>query len=85
MNYEDTKVIYVGNVSYVTLPSGTHIAVSDGGKLEVVPSIPKGEPLQPYPFTGGRVPTVAAEIAIENAIKLVGALRVNGKTAEKGA
>ncbi len=74
MNYESTRVIYVAHISYVTLPNGVHIAVNDGGKLEVVSAIPAGEPLKPYPYTGSNVPTVAAETSIENAIRLVLAL-----------
>jgi len=84
MNYEDTKVILVGRTSYVTLPSGTHISVDDVGKLDIVRMPPAGEALKPYPFTGDHVPTVAAERAIENAIKLDLALQCQEEATEKG-
>lgn len=82
MDYEATKVVYVGNVSYVTLPNGIHISVNNTGKLDVIPVLPAGKTLQPYPYTGDSVPTIAAETTIENAIKLVLAMQVQ---APKGA
>jgi hypothetical protein len=85
MDYGTTKVIYVENISYVTLPNGTHIAVDSTGKLNVVPAIPAAEPLKPYPFTGSSFPTVAAETAIENAMKLFLAIQTREPVSEKGA